>query len=73
MTRQAHQARVELAEAADRLIHEVASGKWDHLPEVRAAPVGEWPHVVHALSVACPGFSVSQYQQALRRSFRDNR
>ncbi|MBZ4039312.1 hypothetical protein [Novilysobacter selenitireducens] len=73
MTKQAHAARVQLAEEADRLIREVAAGEWDHVAEIQVSPVGEWPLVVASLASACPGFSIVQYQEALRRSFRDNR
>jgi hypothetical protein len=68
MTKNKHAARVRLAAAADLLSEEVWDGKWDHIAEVKAKPIGTWTEITEELEKRCPGYSQEEYQDALARS-----
>lgn len=56
-----------LEEATYKLVDEVWEGKWDHLPEVKNKPIGEWTAIPAELARRCPGHPLAQYQRAIAK------
>jgi hypothetical protein len=65
MTHKKHLARQALTAAAETLATEIWEHKWDHVPEVKALPIGEWVAMLHELERRCPGHSSEAYRNAI--------
>jgi len=67
MTTKKHLARVALSSAARALTEEIWEGKWNHIPEVKTMPIGNWIDMVRELERRCPGHSPQDYRDAIGR------
>ncbi len=56
-----------LEAAAYELVNEVWEGKWDHVSEVKAKPIGEWTTIPMELERRCPGYATDQYARAVQK------
>jgi hypothetical protein len=65
--------RVALKQAADALIAEVDSSRWDHVPALGTRPVAQWTEVLLELERRCPGHPQDAYVDALARAQWNNR
>ena len=72
MTKKKQEARDQLREAADTLVQEWLTGKWDHL-DLKSRPVSELTELFEELGKRCSGHSKEEYREAFRRSHWENR
>ena len=73
MTAKKRAARASLQQASSALLSEVLGGKWGDIPDIGSKPIEEWTGVLAQLERQCPGFTASEYVDALARANRDNR
>ena len=72
MTKNKQMARVQLREAADKLVQEWLAGKWDHL-NLQSRPVSELTELFDELEKRCSGHLKEEYRETFRRSHWENR
>ncbi|QDU25781.1 hypothetical protein ETAA8_08520 [Anatilimnocola aggregata] len=69
MTKKKRLARLDLASKAERLADEVVAGKWDHIPELKSAPIGSQFALARELERRCPGHTIEVYLEAFGRAW----
>ncbi len=73
MTKKKQAARAELRKAADELVNEILSGKWDHIQGLSTRPMDELTEIFEALENRCPGYTQEAYKETFLRSHWENR
>ncbi|TNJ32633.1 hypothetical protein E1B00_15430 [Arenimonas terrae] len=58
-------AHQQLNSVAYVLAEEIRDGNWDHVPDLKAKPVGDCLEIVGELERRCPGFAPEAYKRAI--------
>jgi hypothetical protein len=63
----------ELQKAAYYLADEIRDGKWLHVSDLARKPASACSEIVEELERRCPGFSNSEYREAIARGLHESR